>query len=460
MSRNLQETIVALSTPPGTSALAVIRLSGVDAISITDQIIPELKLHQKKSHTVHFGKIKKNKQVIDEVVIALFRSPTSYTGEDVVEISTHGSPYIVKKVMELLIETGARAATAGEFTLRAFLNQKLDLTQAEAVADLIHSENEKAHQLAINQLKGGIKNKISSLRTKLLDFVSLIELELDFGEEDVEFARRDDLLVLLNKISSELTALKDSFSLGNAIHHGISTVIAGKPNAGKSTLLNALLDDERAIVSCIAGTTRDTIEEQLTISGIQFKLIDTAGIREAQDEIEQIGVERSIKKINESSLILYVVDVCSMSKEEVWEETKKLIHEKSTLLLVLNKMDMYRVLDYHDFVCEHIPIHNIVPLSAKNKMNIEYLKEKMLSLSLGELQHADQTIITNSRHYESLVNCLESIQRVIQGIQSHLPTDFIAQDLRRSLYELGLISGEFSTDEILGNIFGKFCIGK
>ncbi|MDQ3141422.1 MAG: tRNA uridine-5-carboxymethylaminomethyl(34) synthesis GTPase MnmE [Bacteroidota bacterium] len=455
-----EDTIAAIATAQGIGAIGIIRLSGPKAILTVDKIFKGKKLSEQAANTIHFGKIMDKDKVIDEVLVSLFRKPHSYTGEDVLEISAHGSPYVLKTIIELLIENGIRPAKPGEFTLRAFLNKKLDLSQAEAVADLILSENHASHQLAIKQLKGGIKNEIQQLRDRLVEFTALIELELDFSEEDVEFANRHKLKLLINDIVGKIRELKNSFTLGNAIHSGVNTVIAGRPNAGKSTLLNVLVGEERAIVSEIAGTTRDTIEERLYIQGLLFRVIDTAGIREATDQIEALGVARTMAKIEESSILIYVFDVTELSPEQVSDDLSKLHRDHQQIILVPNKMDQNPYIDYHTFENEFVKADKIIPCSAINKMNIDYLKSVLYETVMGNYSLQDQNIITNARHYDALANSEKSLLQLIHGIDQHIQTDFLAQELRNSLYFLGAISGEITNDEILGNIFGKFCIGK
>lgn len=498
---DLSATIVALSTPPGVGAIAVIRLSGSEAILITDRIFKGKKLQDQPSHTAHFGRLEEeNGQMVDEVLVTIFHGPKSYTGENTVEISCHGSAYIQQEIIQLCLRSGARMAQPGEFTLRAFLNGKMDLSQAEAVADLINSESEAAHSVALRQLRGGFKNEISLLREELIHFASLVELELDFGEEDVEFADRQDLKNLVLKIRANLHPLLQSFTLGNALKTGVATVIAGRPNAGKSTLLNALLNEERAIVSEIAGTTRDTIEEVLNIKGVQFRLIDTAGLREAQDQIEAIGVRKTMEQIERASILIYVWDVAGgMTLAEVHRDIRDLVGamdgvrplqdgqsqdlgrlQESPLLVVCNKMDRNPLFqtdwlvdptlpDIHPYLLEgglpensifHIPHADIIPVSAKNEMNIEYLKEKIFDTIAGGEVNLESTIVTNARHFGALRQADAALADVLQGLENNITGDFIAQDIRRALAFLGEITGEIGVEDLLGNIFGKFCIGK
>ena len=462
-----KDTIVALSTPAGTGALAVIRLSGRRAIEIADHIYRGGKLSEKESHTLHYGHIMSNDdKVIDEVVLGLFRSPRSYTAEDLVEISCHGSSYIVQQVINRCVEEGARLAEPGEFSLRAFLNGRIDLSQAEAVAELIAAETEAEHQMAISQMRGGFSEEIRQLRQELIDFAALIELELDFSEEDVEFANRKDLKDLIEKIQGVISKLIKSFQLGNVIRRGVATVIAGRPNAGKSTLLNALLNEERAIVSEIPGTTRDTVEEIININGIKFRLIDTAGIREAQDKIEKMGVERTLEKINESSLVLYVFDVIETAPTELWKDVKnfliasKALTEGSNRIFVANKMDLNPYTKPEDYYKEGlIDKINLIALSAKNNMNVEFLKEKLYNLAIGDGVNHD-TIVSNARHHTALNSAHQSLREVTEGMQSNRSSELIALDIRKALNHLGEITGEISTDDLLDSIFGRFCIGK
>lgn len=463
-----QDTIVALSTPPGQGAIGVIRLSGPKAIPLVDAFFKGKNLEKVEGNTVHYGKIvDENDKIIDECVATVFKAPRSYTKEDVIEISCHGSPYIIEQIIQLCLRKGARMAQRGEFTLRAFLHGQLDLSQAEAVADLIASDSEGSHALAMQQMRGGFSEEIKQLRQELIDFAALIELELDFGEEDVEFADRQKLNRLVEKIQSVIQRLLQSFHLGNVIKNGVSTVIAGRPNAGKSTLLNALLNEERAIVSSIAGTTRDTIEESLNIQGIQFRLIDTAGIRQAQDEIERIGVEKTIEKIAQSRLVVYLFDVTESRPEDLWEDVDRFLASsaaltaKSKKLFVANKMDLYPQLDPAEYYKEGlISADNLITTSALHKMNVEYLKEKLYQTVIDDNSMMDETIVSNTRHYDALHKAHEALDAVLKGLDTGITGDFIAMDIRRSLHHLGEITGEISTDDLLDSIFTRFCIGK
>lgn len=484
----LQDTIIAPITATGIGAVAVIRLSGTNAITISDTFFHGKKLSAQPTHTVHFGTIRNEaNEVLDEVLVTLFRNPKSYTGEDSIEISCHGSPYIQQQIVELFLRNGVRLANPGEFTMRAFLNGKLDLSQAEAVADVIASQSASAHKVALHQLRGGIGNELSQLRESLIHFASLIELELDFAEEDVEFANRKELSALVQKIQHYILTLIRSFQLGNAIKNGVTTVIAGRPNAGKSTLLNALLNEERAIVSDIAGTTRDTIEEMLNVNGVLFRLIDTAGIREAQDQIEAIGVERTMEKVRQAAILIYVWDVTTMKIVEVLEDISKLQHDDLKMLVICNKMDrnphfrpewLLNPLDdevppyilhpegdtvaFKDFYSSITPLKSeqVITLSAKEGMNISYLKEKLLTLIADGEVSMESTVITNARHFEALQSANVALDNVLVGIEGQVTSDFIAMDIRRALYDLGTITGKVDVEDLLENIFSKFCIGK
>ena len=460
MSFNISEredTIIALATPQGVGAIAVIRLSGKAAIELTNSVFKGKDLEKQNSHTIHFGTIRDGEKIIDEVLVSLFIAPKSFTKENVVEISTHGSSYIVNQVIKLLIRRGARPAKPGEFTQRAFLNGQFDLAQAEAVADLIHSDSEASHMAAINQMRGGFSGEIKQLREQLVHFASMIELELDFGEEDVEFASRDDLKVLVEKLLRVIETLIASFDLGNVIKNGVPTVIAGKPNAGKSTLLNALLNEEKAIVSEIAGTTRDFIEDEISIGGVVFRFIDTAGLRETTDVIESIGVSRTQEKMKTASLILYLFDLTDTSLEEVANDVQKLEDLGVPYIKVANKVDKANELMVSDLDKKY---PDIIFISAGLKENLEALKSKVLELVNLDKFRTGNTIVTNIRHYDSLVKTRQSILDVISGLDNQISNDFLAMDIRRSLHFLGEITGEITTDDLLDNIFSKFCIGK
>jgi tRNA modification GTPase len=450
-----EETIVALATPNGIGAIGVIRLSGPDAITIAQKVWRGKDLTQQASHTLHFGRIVDGDLELDEVVASLFVAPRSYTRENVVEISCHGSNYIIESIIKLLIRNGARAAKAGEFTLRAFLNGQLDLSQAEAVADLIASNSKASQQVALQQLRGGFSNQLQQLRDQLVQFASLIELELDFAEEDVEFANRDQLKKLTHDITRVIGSLIQSFELGNAIKNGVNTVIAGRPNAGKSTLLNALLNEERAIVSHIPGTTRDTIEEVLNIQGINFRLIDTAGIREATDAIEQIGVQRTMEKISQSALLLYVYDAGEISLADLNSDMETLQKPGVTMLIIANKADL---LNAEQLVALPHTDRAII-ISAKEKHHINELKHKIYGAAVKDQLTGHETLVTNIRHLEALQKTEEALIRVLAGIDT-VTSDFLSMDIKQALHYLGEITGAVTTDDLLENIFSKFCIGK
>jgi tRNA modification GTPase len=461
---NTTDTICALATPAGIGAISVIRISGKKSFDIVNKVFmaaaKNFSIHQSPSHSIHFGNINNGQDLIDEVLISIFRNPTSYTGEDSVEISCHGSPYIQQKIVELLIEKGARLADPGEFTLRAFLNAKFDLTQAEAVADLIASQSKFAHDLAINQMRGGFSQKIKALRSELINFASLIELELDFAEEDVEFADRNGLSIILNSLKNEITRLLKSFSVGNVLKTGIPVAIIGKPNVGKSTLLNTILQEEKAIVSEIPGTTRDTIEDTIVIDGIAFRFIDTAGLRHSDDKIETMGIERTYEKIKQAKILLFVFDVSAGNEEEVKEilqEHSHLLRDTSKkVILIGNKIDELVEIPqgFKDLV-----EHETIFVSAKRKQNINLISDSLVK-SVDVNQVTDNTIVSNTRHYHALSKSLEAIVEIERGFENKIPSDLIAIDIRQALHHLGSITGEISSDEILGNIFGKFCIGK
>jgi tRNA modification GTPase len=455
---SLTDTIVALATPAGTGAIGIIRLSGPEAISIAASVFKGKDLNKQASHTLHFGKISDDKVVIDEVLASIFVAPHSYTKENSVEISCHGSAYIIAQIIKLLISKGARMAKAGEFTMRAFLNGQLDLSQAEAVADLIASQNAASHQIAMNQMRGGFSSELQALRSELINFASLVELELDFSEEDVEFANREQMKNLILQILKVITRLINSFELGNVIKNGIPVVIAGKPNVGKSTLLNALLNEERAIVSEIAGTTRDTIEDEISIQGLRFRFIDTAGIRETDDVIEAKGVARSMEKINSSAVILYVYDASQISLSElqtIIAEFKPILEKNnSTLFLVENKSDKNTAAPYEIDGLRHIQI------SALLKTGMQTLENELVKLVDLAALESGQSIVSNLRHAEALQNAANALEKVLNGIDNPITSDFLAMDIKQALYHLGEITGSISTDDLLDNIFSKFCIGK
>lgn len=458
------DTICALATANGIGAIGIIRISGDEAVSVSAKIFEGKNLKKAQSHTVHYGFIKDGDEVIDEVMVSVFKAPKTFTAEDSVEISFHGSPHIAKKILEVLIKNGSRMAKAGEFTMRAFMNGRIDLSQAESIADLIASENEASRKVALNQLKGGITNEISFLRTDLLNFVSLIELELDFAEEDVEFADRTALNQLLDKIEAKLSSLIESFQYGNAIKNGTAVAIIGKPNAGKSTLLNALLKEERAIVSSIAGTTRDTIEEILHIKGHAFRLIDTAGLRETVDEIEAIGVKKAKEKVQNANILVYLADAATENFSEDIEMIKSLQRDDLKLIICATKIDevlphQYELVE-NIFRAEISQDFDFITISAVENQNIQDLKDE-LSSYVEQLQSEEgNVVITNQRHYEALGKSLEAVDKVKDAITAQISTELLAYELRNALEHLSEISGEVTNDEVLGNIFSKFCIGK
>ena len=446
-----KDTICALATGSGLGAIAIIRISGSEAINICKKVFSK-NIADVKSHTIHFGTINNKVDVIDEVLLSIFRNPHSFTGEDVIEISCHGSVFIQQQILQLLTKNGARMANPGEFTLRAFTNGKMDLSQAEAVADLIASESKKAHKIAINQMRGGFSDDLKKLREQLINFASLIELELDFSEEDVEFANREQFNELLLLIKEKLTKLIDSFQLGNVIKNGIPVAILGAPNVGKSTLLNAVVNEDRAIVSEIAGTTRDTIEDVINIEGMQFRFIDTAGLRDTKDTIEKIGIQKALEKAEKAKVIIYLLDATTDFKAQE-KEVGKIKKLQNKMIVVVNKTDL------NPNICETLKKKNYLFISAKNKDGIEDLTNTLISIIDTNLS-SDETIISNSRHQEELSKTLVEIIAVIQGLNNDISGDLLAINIRQALYHLGLITGEVTTDDLLGNIFSKFCIGK
>ena len=459
------DTICALATANGVGAISVIRLSGSEAISICNKVFNSKKenknLNDVKSHTIHFGTLNDGNRIIDEVLVSVFKGPNSYTGENTVEVSCHGSTFIQQEILKLFIKNGASQAKPGEFTLRAYLNGKIDLSQAEAVADLIASESEASHQIAMHQMRGGFSNEINILREKLIHFASLIELELDFAEEDVEFANRKDLTELVNKINTVTHRLIDSFAVGNVIKNGIPVAIVGEPNVGKSTLLNVLLNEERAIVSDIAGTTRDTIEDEIIINGISFRFIDTAGIRQTTDTIEALGITKTYEKIDQASIILYLFDAFGDSIEtinKVVNDIQNRIAEKNKkLILLANKTDQGNLTEIKEKLKN---LDDVIFISAKNNDNINLLIEKLSAFINTGALNSSQTIVSNIRHYEALGKTNESLNNVLLSIENGVSGDFMAIDIRRALHHLGEITGTISTDDLLENIFSKFCIGK
>ena len=461
---NTNDTIVAISTPPGEGAIGVIRLSGNDAITIVGKIFSGRDLTKQNTHTLHFGKIMDDSKVIDEVVVSLYKGPKSYTGEDVVEISCHGSDFVLRQVLSLCMANGARMAKPGEFTLRAFLSGKLDLTQAEAVADLIASQSGSAHKAAIHNLRGGFSEDLKQMREQLIQFSALIELELDFSQEDVEFADRTKFFELIDRLTTATKLLIDSFQLGNVIKNGFRVAIIGRPNAGKSTLLNALLNEERAIVSDIAGTTRDTIEEILNINGILFRLVDTAGIRShSTDVIELKGMERSIEAMNKADVVVYLFDLAESRKSDIVKSevmNQKEVFEKSgaKYLLVGNKADAMEPEQARTIFNEMG--ENVIFISAKNKENIQQLKDALFDLVAAGQIKQEGTIVTNARHYGALQEVMRSLIDIKNGMDSDLPGDLISLDIRRCLHYLGEITGQITNEDTLDYIFSKFCIGK
>jgi tRNA modification GTPase len=458
LSYNTGSTIVALSTPAGSGAIGVIRLSGAEAIGITNRLFKGKDLSAQASHTLHFGRVvdalSGSDEVVDEVVVSLFKAPNSYTGEDVVEISCHGSAYILQRVLGLSIEAGAVPAQAGEFTQRAFLNGKMDLTQAEAVADLIAAETKAAQQSAMHQLRGGFSSDLKLMREELIRFSALIELELDFSQEDVEFADRTQLHNLLERIQVSTTQLISSFRLGNAVKNGVAVAIIGAPNAGKSTLLNALLNEERAIVSEIAGTTRDTIEETMNIDGILYRFIDTAGIREeTADVIEQQGIARSRKKAGEADIVLYLYDTISGNRDELDAALDWLRELEKPFVLLLNKTDLAGA--------ETIGIDEALPISAKLNIGLDALKDRLREMIQSEEVRPGDTVITNTRHLAALQKIATAVEDISRGLNDDIPSDLIALDIRQALHYIGELTGQVLHDrDVLGAIFGQFCIGK
>ena len=458
------DTIIALATPAGVGAIAVIRLSGENSIAIVNAFFKSIKkgktLINQKTHTIHLGHIKNKDIILDEVLVSVFKNPNSYTGENVVEISCHGSSFIQQEIIQLFLQNGCRMADNGEFTMRAFLNGKMDLSQAEAVADVIASNSAASHQMAIRQMRGGITNELKELRAKLLDFAALIELELDFSGEDVEFADRAQFKSLVAKITFVLKRLIDSFSFGNAMKNGIPVAIIGEPNVGKSTLLNALLNEEKAIVSEIAGTTRDAIEDEIIIDGVAFRFIDTAGIRETKDVVESIGIKKAFEKAEKAQLIIFLIDSKKENKEQRKQEISAIKDRfpNKRLLVIANKVDL---ISTDEIATLQLEIENLIPLSAKNKTGIEELKNELTALvNIGALSN-NETIVTNSRHFEALNNALKAINSVQQGIDLEISTDLFSIDIRECLRHLGAITGDYDVDkDILGHIFSNFCIGK
>jgi len=446
---NPEDTICAITTGGGMSAIAIIRVSGIKSIEITNSVFSK-EISESKTHTLHFGNFIHDKEIVDEIIVSIFRGSKSFTGEESVEISCHGSVYIQNKIIQILIKNGCRLATAGEFSMRAFKNGKLDLTQAESVADLIESESKAAHKTALNQLKGGVSSKLKELRSQLIDFASLIELELDFSEEDVEFADREKFNDLLKNIKSELEKLIQSFKLGNSIKNGFPVTILGAPNVGKSTLLNCLLNEDKAIVSDIAGTTRDAIEDTLIIEGYNFRFIDTAGIRKTTDIIENLGIEKTLEKANKSEIILFIIDVSQELESQLIELNKVRKDNIAKVLVIVNKIDVSDIDLKEDYIA----------ISAKNGEGISALKNKLLNFINTEKISENDSIVSNLRHYEQLQLTLHEINSIINGMGNNISGDLLSINIRQALFHLGSITGEVTTDDLLGNIFGKFCIGK
>lgn len=476
------DTIIALATPSGSGAIGVIRISGSDAISLAAPFFKSIHgkdLNKQKSHTILLGHIMEGDKALDEVLVSIFKGPNSYTGENVIEISCHGSSYIQQQIIQLFLRNGCRTADAGEFTLRAFLNGKLDLSQAEAVADLIASDNEASHQIAMQQMRGGFSNEIKKLREELMSFASLIELELDFAEEDVEFANRKQFKDLLERIRQVLKRLIDSFAVGNVIKNGIPVAIVGEPNVGKSTLLNALLNEERAIVSEIAGTTRDTIEDEISIGGFGFRFIDTAGIRETTDVVEGIGIKKTFEKIEQAQVVMFLIEASAILHQapsalgispeggalsQILSEIGKVKNKypKKPILVVANKIDQIDATSKLNLniILSAVEGSTLQMMSAKTGEGIDELKSKLLEfVNTGALKN-NETIITNTRHYDSLLKALEEIDKVRAGLSEGISGDLLAIDIRQALYHFGEITGEITSDDLLGNIFANFCIGK
>lgn len=458
------DTIIALATPPGTGAIAIIRLSGNDSIKISNSLFNSLngkQLINQDTHTINLGYIVDGNTILDKVLVSIFKAPRSYTGENIVEISCHGSVYIQQKIMDLFTRNKCRIADPGEFTLRAFLNGKMDLSQAESVADLISSNSEASHKIAIDHMRGGFSNDIRELREKLLNFASLIELELDFSEEDVEFANMREFEKLVLKIINTLKNLIDSFSLGNVLKEGIPISIVGEPNTGKSTLLNSILNEDKAIVSDIAGTTRDSIEDDTVINGINFRFIDTAGIRDTDDKIESIGIKKTFENIQKSKIVLFVLDSSQINSNNIdlkLNQLKDIIEKypNKYLLILINKIDLKNPSELFDRLSDF----DTISISAKERLNINMVKDKLSSyIKLGQINNSS-SVVTNSRHYSILNNALNEIQNVYEGLQNGVSTDLLAVDVRQALYHFGELTGEITNDELLGNIFSKFCIGK
>lgn len=452
----LNDTIVAQSTPPGIGAIGIIRLSGKNSIKIVNTLFPSKDLSKVDSHTIHYGNIENKGLIIDEVLVSIFKEPNSYTKENIVEISCHGADFIIKKILSLTIMLGARVADKGEFTFRSFLSGNIDLSQAEAVSDLISSNSENSHKIAINHIKGVFSNKIKKLREDLINLSSLLELELDFSEEDVEFANRDQLKNLLNEILSFNNLLLDSYKLNNVIKDGINVLILGKPNVGKSTILNGLIEDDKAIISDIPGTTRDVLEDTITIGGNLLRFIDTAGIRETEDKIEKIGIKKALNQIDNASLILYIIDLNNTDSKSLNSETNSEFLKNKNVIYVGNKADLKIEKD----IINLFKKNNFLMISANNSIELINLKSKIDLFITKNLINEDSSIMINERHFSSLTNVNESINNVKKNLNNKSNTDLLALDIKYALNHLGEITGEVTNDEILGNIFSKFCIGK
>lgn len=452
---------MARATPAGVGAVAVVRVSGPGVFALVDGLLKK-SVSAVDSHTAHFRALWDEEGLVDEALLTVFRAPHGYTGDDTVEISTHGSPYIVDRLIQALCRQGARPAEPGEFTLRAFLNGKLDLAQAEAVADLISSESAASHKAALGQLRGGISEEISIMRTRLIDFAALIELELDFSEEDVEFARRDELIALVNEAKDKIKALLQTFAQGNAVKEGVQVVFAGRPNAGKSTLFNLLLQEERAIVSDIAGTTRDALEDVLMVEGMRYRLIDTAGIREATDTIEKLGIERTFKYMQGSAMVLYVADVSACAPEQLMQDVKELADTVQQLWVVGNKTDLVDGFDEAAWLeaAKTGGAGGFIGISGKRSEDRQRLREYLHHNTAFKAVLSDQTLITNARHFHAFLKAENALQRVLEAIEAGISKEMLAFDLREALAALGEVTGEITTEDLLGSIFGKFCIGK
>ena len=458
----INDDIIAISSPPGMGAIAIIRISGPKSISKFQPFFKSKnnkKLKNQKSHTLHFGDFRFNDQLIDEVLVSVFEKGKSFTGDESVEITCHGSTYIQKTIVETLLENGIRLAKPGEFTMRAFLNGKLDLTQAEAVSDLIYSDSEAMHKISLNQMRGGFQSELKLLRADLLHFLSMIELELDFSEEDVSFANKKDLIKLVDNVEKKLILLKDSFKFGNAIKNGVPVSIAGKPNAGKSSLLNSLLNEEKAIVSNIPGTTRDAIEDTVFINGIKFRFIDTAGLRETTDEIEIKGIEITKSKILKSSVLIYLFDINDTNESEILKDLEEFCKDDLKIILVRNKIDLNAKYKINIERFKKYNITSLLEISAIDKESVSIVREKLSNEFSSESSNTG-VVVTNLRHFNALSESITSIKKVRKAVDNEVPGDLLSIDLKNVIYSMGEITGEISNDEMLGNIFSNFCIGK